>query len=238
MHHKTVRHKAGRDDHQQSGDDERGPHGGRQSSEQISEHPGRYEPDPGEGESNRKCHIEQISGNREAIVIDEIPYQLVQRNLLEKIVEAVKEERIKDIGDVRNESGRNARTRIVVELKRGADANVVENQLYQFTPLQQTFSIMNIALVNRQPRTLTLKQLIELYVEHRVDVIERRTRKLLAEAQKRAHVLEGLIYAVTDIDEVIALIRGSRTREEAINKLMERAFRIPESHWAAAQLPK
>jgi len=185
-----------------------------------------------------KVHVEPLPNGREALVIDEIPYNLVQRTLVEKIVSCIKEERIKDIADVRNESGRSARTRIVLDLKKGASADVVENQLYQFTPLQQTFSIMNIALVGRQPRTLTLKQLIELYIGHRVEVIERRTRHLLREAQKKAHVLEGLVYAVCDIDEVIALIRGSRTREEAIEKLMERRFRIPADHPHAPMIPE
>ncbi len=184
-----------------------------------------------------KVHVEEASATKQQIVIDEIPYQLVQRALVEKIVECVKDERIKDISDIRNESGRNARTRIVVELKRGADPSVVENQLYQFTPLQQTYSIMNIALVNRQPRTLTLKQLIELHIDHRIDVIERRTRRLLRDAQKRAHVLEGLIYAVTDIDEVIKLIRASSTRDEAIGNLMLRRFSIADSTAATHNLP-
>ena len=184
-----------------------------------------------------KVHVEEASANKQQIVIDEIPYQLVQSVLLDKIVGCVKDERIKDISDVRNESGRNARTRIVVELKRGADPSVVENQLYQFTPLQQTYSIMNIALVNRRPRTLTLKQLIELHIDHRIDVIERRTRRLLRDAQKRAHVLEGLIYAVTDIDEVIRLIRASSTRDEAIGALMSRRFRIAEATAEAHHLP-
>ena len=183
-------------------------------------------------------HVEEGKNGRESLVIDEIPYNLVQQTLVEKIVTCIKEERIKDISDVRNESGRNARTRIVLELKKGASPDVVENQLYQFTPLQQTFSIMNIALVGRQPRTLTLKQLIELYITHRIEVIERRTRHLLREAQKKAHVLEGLIYAVCDIDEVIALIRGSQTREEAIGKLMKRRFQIPASHPYAPQIPQ
>jgi len=185
-----------------------------------------------------KVHVEEHANGRESLVIDEIPYNLVQKTLVEKIVECIKDERIKDISDVRNESGRNARTRIVLDLKKGASADVVENQLYQFTPLQQTFSIMNIALVGRQPRTLTLKQLIELYITHRIEVIERRTRHLLREAQKKAHVLEGLIYAVCDIDEVIALIRSSQTREEAIEKLMERSFRIPADHPHAPQIPE
>ncbi|MEN0021158.1 MAG: DNA gyrase subunit A, partial [Planctomycetota bacterium] len=186
------------------------------------------------------CHVEPISGktDREQLVIDSIPYNLVQNTLVERIVEAIKDERIKDVSDVRNESGREARTRIVVELKKGADARVVENQLYQFTPLQQTFSIMNIALVNRQPRTLGLRELIGLYLDHRRDVIRRRTEHLLREAKKKAHLLEGLIYAVCDIDEVIALIRSSKTRPEAIDKLMSRRFRIAESHEAYASIPQ
>lgn len=188
-----------------------------------------------------KVHVEDVagkSGDRKQLVIDAIPYMLSQGTLVERIVDAVREERITDIADVRNESGREAQTRIVIELKKGADPTVVENQLYQFTPLQDTFSIMNIALVNRQPRTLTLKQLIELYIEHRRDVIRRRTAHLLREAKKRAHVLEGMIYAVCDIDEVIRIIRSSRTREEAIERLMERRFRIPADHRFGALIPQ
>ncbi|MBL4699434.1 MAG: DNA gyrase subunit A, partial [Phycisphaerales bacterium] len=122
-------------------------------------------------------HVED-RGTRglQQLVIDEIPYSLVQNTLVEKIVDAVKDERLKDIADVRNESGRNAQTRIVIELKKGADPAVIENQLYQCTPLQQTFSIINIALVNRQPRTMGLKQIIECYVDHRIEVITRRTQ--------------------------------------------------------------
>ena len=183
------------------------------------------------------CHAEEFKTGRHQLVIDSIPYGLVQNTLVEKIVEAVKDERIKEISDVRNESGRSARTRVVVELKKGADPAVIENQLYQHTPLQQTFSIINIALVHRQPRTMGLKELIRCYIDHRVEVIRRRTEHLLREAKKRAHVLEGMIYAVTDITEVIALIRSSRSREEAIGKLMERRYRIAPDHPAYARLP-
>lgn len=182
------------------------------------------------------CHVEE-KGARQQIVIDSIPYMLMQSTLVERIVDAVKDERIKDISDVRNESGREAQTRIVIELKKGADAAVVENQLYQFTPLQQTFSMNNIALVNRRPRTLTLREMIDEHIRHRENVIRRRTAYLLKEARKRAHILEGLIYAVCDIDEVIKLIRSSRTREQAIEKLMERGYRIPRTHPAAGMIP-
>jgi DNA gyrase subunit A len=184
-------------------------------------------------------HVEDRgTQGRQQIVIDEIPYSLVQNTLVEKIVDAVKDERIKDISDVRNESGRNAQTRIVIELKKGADPAVVENQLYQCTPLQQTFSIINIALVNRQPRTMGLKQIIECYVDHRVEVITRRTQHLLREAKKKAHILEGMIYAVIDIDEIIQLIKSSQTRDEAITKLMQRRYTIPAGHPAAAKIPE
>ncbi|MGH7244325.1 MAG: DNA gyrase subunit A [Phycisphaerales bacterium] len=189
------------------------------------------------------CRIETLGGEgakseRHQIVIDEIPYNSSQELLLKKIVESVEEDRIPDVSDVRDESGREAATRIVIELKRGADPRVVEKQLYEFTSLQDTFSIMNIALVNRQPRTLGLRELIDLYIEHRRDVIRRRTSFLLRRAKKTAHELEGLIYAVCDIDEVIKIIRASRTREEAIQKLMDRRFQIASTHPYAPKLPE
>ena len=188
-----------------------------------------------------KMHVEEIGkqpGDRQQLVIDSIPYMLGQRTLVERIVEAVKDDRISEVSDVRNESGREAQTRIVVELKKGADARVIENQLYEFTQLQDTFSINNIALVNRQPRTLTLKELLERYIEHRQIVIRRRTAYLLREAKKRAHLLEALIYAVCDIDEVIRIIRASKTREEAIDGLMARRFRIAEDHKFTPLIPQ
>ena len=184
-----------------------------------------------------RVHHETI-GKREAIVIDEIPYQLVQNNLIEKIVECAKNGRITDISDIKNFSGKKWRTRIVVYLKRGADPDVVERQLYKFTPLQSTVSVINIALVNGRPQTLGIRALIDCWVDHRQTVVRRRTEFLLREARKAAHRLEGLIYAVCDIDEVIALIRGSRTREEAIEKLMTRKFCIPEKHEYAKFISK
>ena len=174
---------------------------------------------------------------RDILLIEEIPYQVVQSNLIEKIVEAAKTGKITDISDVRNHSGRQARTRIQVVLKKGANPDVVERQLYQHTPLQSTFSIINIALVNHQPRTLDLRSLIDLWIEHRRDVIRRRTEYLLRQARQQAHKLEGLVFAVCDIDEVIRLIRSSRTREEAIEKLMARRFQIPADHPYAPQIP-
>ncbi|MBL1217578.1 MAG: DNA gyrase subunit A [Planctomycetes bacterium] len=185
-----------------------------------------------------RMHTEETAKGRQQLVIDEIPYHLVQNTVIDKIIDAVKSEKIKDITNVRNESGRRSRTRIVIELKRAADPDVVENQLYQYTPLQSTISIINIALLHRQPRTLSLRQMIDCYIDHRIEVIMRRTSHLLKEARKKAHVLEGLIYAVCDIDEVIALIRASRTREEAIQALMVRPFRIANDHPYSASLPE
>ena len=181
-------------------------------------------------------HIEEKG--RDILVIEEIPYQVVQSNLIEKIVEAAKTGKITDIADVRNHSGRQARTKILVVLKKGANPDVVERQLYQHTPLQSTFSIINIALVNHQPRTLDLRSLIDLWIDHRRDVIRRRTEYLLRQARQQAHRLEGLVYAVCDIDEVIRLIRASRTREEAIERLMARRFQIPADHPYAPQIPE
>ncbi len=184
-----------------------------------------------------KVHMEK-EGTRDAIVIDEIPYQVVQSNLIEKIVDASRNDRITDIADVKNHSGRDAQTRIVVVLKKNADPQVVEKQLYEFTPLQDTYSIINIALVNGQPRTLPLRSLIDHYIEHRKEVVRRRTAFLLRQAKQQAHRLEGLIYAVCDIDEVIRIIRAARTREEAIEGLMARAFRIERGHRYAPHIPE
>lgn len=182
-------------------------------------------------------HVEEAGKDRQQLVIDSIPYMLNQRSLVEKIVDAVKEERVTEVSDVRNESGRESPTRIVIELKKGADPRVVEKQLFEFTPLQETYSILNIALVNRQPRTLGLLEMIDGYLGHREVVLRRRTEHLLREAKKRAHVLEGMIYAVCDIDEVIREIRASATREEAIERLIARRFRIPPTHPLAPRIP-
>ncbi len=186
-----------------------------------------------------RVRIEPLEGSkdRQQLVVEQIPYNLGLRTFIESISTAIEAEKITDISDARDESSAKSPVRVVIELKRGADPAVVENQLYQFTPLQQTFSIYNIALVNRQPRTLSLIEMIKYYIEHRTIVIRRRTTFLLNEARKRAHVLEGMIFAVCDIDEVIKLIRSSQTRVEAIEKLMARKFQILDSHPFAAQIP-
>ncbi len=185
-----------------------------------------------------KIHTEEDKRGRTSIIISEIPYGIIRRSIVEAVAECVKKGVIQDVSDVNDHSGREHRCRIVIDLKRDADPNVVINQLYQYTPCQITVSMINIALVNRQPRTMGLKELIQHFIAHRKDVITRRTRFLLRKAQQRGHILEGLIFAVCDIDEVIRLIRSSATREEAIQKLRERAFRIPPDHKYAPQIPQ
>jgi len=184
-----------------------------------------------------KMHVEEHKG-RSSIVITEVPYGVLRRNILEAIGEAIRRDHIKDVSDANDHSGRQYDCRIVVDLKRDADPNVVINQLYQYTPCQVTVSMINIALVNRQPRTMGLKELIRHFIEHRKEVIVRRTRFLLRKAQQRGHILEALIFAVCDIDEVVRLIRASRTRDEAIARLREKAFRIAPDHPAAASIPE
>jgi len=187
-----------------------------------------------------KLDVEEptTKGGKAAIIVSEIPYGIIRKNIVESVAECVKDDRIKDISDVNDHSGREHECRIVIDLKRDADPNIVINQLYQYTPLQITVSMINIALVNRQPRTMGLKELIQHFVEHRKEVITRRTRYLLKKAQQRGHILEGLIFAVCDIDEVVKLIRSSKTRDEAIAKLRMRAFRIALEHPYAGQIPK
>lgn len=183
-----------------------------------------------------KLHVEEKNG-RNSIVIDELPYTVLRKSILEAIKEKISEGKITDIAGGNDESGRLHKCRIVIDLKRDADPDVVINQLYQYTQCQTTISMINIALVNRQPRTMGLKELIQHFIEHRKTVITRRTRFLLRKALQRAHILEGLIYAVCDIDEVVKLIRSSKTREEAIQKLRQRAFRIVSDHPYAPQIP-
>lgn len=184
-----------------------------------------------------KIHVEEARNGRKLIVVDEIPYEGIRKKIVEAAADAVKKGLIDDIAAINDESGRQHKVRIVVDLKRDADPDVVINQLYQYTPCQVTVTMNNIALVNRRPRTMGLKELIEHFIEHRKEVIVRRTRFLLRKAQQRGHILEGLIFAVCDIDEVVRLIRSSKTREEAIEKLRRRAFRIAPDHPYAPRIP-
>ncbi len=186
-----------------------------------------------------RIHHEQTASGRDLLVVTEIPYQVTKNNgVIEKIKDCRKHDRLNEIANIIDDSSNRTGMRLVIELKRGADPAVVENQLYQLTPLQSTYSVINIALVGGQPRTLGLKDLIRYHIEHRVEVIRRRTAYRLRQAQQEAHRIEGLIYAVCDIDEVIKLIRSSRTRDEAIEKLVARGFQIPSTHPYAPSIPQ
>jgi DNA gyrase subunit A len=168
-----------------------------------------------------KANIEEIREGREAIIVTEIPYQVNKAEMIKKIAELVNDEKIDGISDIRDESDRTG-MRVVFELKRDAIPNVVLNKLYKYTQLQTSFSVNNIALVDGRPEMLNLKLLIKYFVDHRHEVVVRRTRYELRKAEERAHILEGLIIASDNIDEVIKLIRGSENAEEAKNKLIER----------------
>ncbi|MBI4879305.1 MAG: DNA gyrase subunit A [Planctomycetes bacterium] len=165
--------------------------------------------------------------NRTAIVITEIPYQLNKTALIEQIAGAVKDDRIPAVADLRDESDKDG-MRIVVELKKGEDEKVTLNQLYKFSALEDTFSIINIALVGGRPKTLGLKEMLEAYVSHRRDVIRRRTRFLLDKAERRLHIVEGLRIAVDHIAEVIQIIRGAADADAARRALMSR-FALSEA---------
>ena len=166
-----------------------------------------------------KTDVEVSSTGRETIVVTEIPYQVNKKELIEKIAELVEEKKVDGIAYVNDESDRNG-MRIVIKLKMGAIVNVVLNNLYKYTQLQSSFSVNNIALVDGRPRLLNLKQLIKYYVRHRHEVIVRRTKFELDQAEKRAHILEGLLKALDILDDIITLIRASKTVEEAWNGLM------------------
>jgi DNA gyrase subunit A len=160
-----------------------------------------------------KHHIEE-NKNRSSIVFTEIPFQVRKISIIDKIVEVVKEERITGIADVRDFSDRDG-IRLVVDLKKGEDPQVILNQLFQYTPLQSTQSVINLVIDRGQPRTLPLRGLLDAYIRHRKEVIRRRTQFLLGKAEERKHIVEGLRIAVDNIDEVIRIIRASQTPEEA-----------------------
>lgn len=163
----------------------------------------------------------EMEGNHEKIVVSEIPYQVNKADLIKHIADLVGDKKIDGISNVNDESDRSG-MRIVVDIKRDANANVVLNKLYKLTALQSSFSVNNIALVKGRPRMLNLKDMISLFVEHRHEVVIRRTQYDLLKAQERAHILEGLIIASDNIDEVIAIIRGSKSPQEAIEGLINR----------------
>ncbi|MBZ9650416.1 DNA gyrase subunit A [Psychroflexus montanilacus] len=172
-----------------------------------------------------KAEVEEVKG-KECIVVTEIPYQVNKADMIKKTADLVNDKKIEGISLIRDESDRNG-MRIVYILKKDALPNVVLNTLYKHTALQSTFSVNNIALVKGRPQMLNLKDIIYNFVEHRHEVVIRRTKYLLRKAEERAHILEGLIIASDNIDEVIALIRGSQNAEEAREKLIER-FKLSE----------
>jgi DNA gyrase subunit A len=166
-----------------------------------------------------KARIEREHRGSENIIVTELPYQVNKARLIEKIAELVREKKIEGISELRDESDRDG-VRVVVELKRGEMAEVVLNNLYKHTQMETTFGIIMLALVNGQPRILTLKRLLSHFLQHRRDVVLRRTRFELRKAEERAHILEGLKVALDHLDEIIALIRKSKTPEEARTALM------------------
>ncbi|MGB1450464.1 MAG: DNA gyrase subunit A [Marinirhabdus sp.] len=167
-----------------------------------------------------KAAFEEVNG-RECIIVSEIPYQVNKANMIKKTADLVNDKKIDGISNIRDESDRNG-MRIVYILKRDAIPNIVLNTLYKYTELQSSFSVNNIALVNGRPQLLNLKQLIHYFVEHRHEVVVRRTEYLLRKAQERAHILEGLIIASDNIDEAIAIIRASANPDEARKNLIAR----------------
>lgn len=167
-----------------------------------------------------KTEIEVSDSGRETIVVTEIPYMVNKRELIEKIAELVENKKIDGISYINDETTMKDGVRIVIRLKKDANSNVVLNTLFKYTPLQSSFSVNNVALVNGRPRLLNLKELIKYFVRHRHEVILRRTRFDLDKAQKRAHILEGLLKALDIIDEIIRIIRSSKTVEDAKNELI------------------
>lgn len=184
-----------------------------------------------------KLNVETNKKGRERIIVTEIPYMVVKTTIVSKIAECVQNGTIAEISDVRDESDRKG-LRIVVELKREADSEIVLNKLYRYTLLQTTFAIANIALVNNRPETLNIRDMLNCFIEHRKVVIRRRSRFLLKRCRNRAHILEGLILAVSDIDEIIDLIKKSPDAPTAKLNLMKKPLKLAESATLKKILPK
>ncbi len=173
-----------------------------------------------------RASIETGKGDRQRIIITEVPYQVNKASLIEKIADLVRDKKVEDISDVRDESDRDG-LRVVIELKRDANAEVVLNNLYKHTQLQTTFGVIMLALVEGRPHTLTLRQIIDHFIKHRNEIVVRRTKFDLAEAEKRAHILEGYIIALDNIDEIIQLIKKAKDVPTAQAQLMKR-FKLSE----------
>ena len=184
-----------------------------------------------------KVDVEATKKGRERIIVTEIPYMVVKTTIVSKIAECVQNNTLPEVSDVRDESDRHG-LRIVVELKRDADADVALNKIYRYTPLQSTFAIANIALVDNRPETLNIRQMLDCFIEHRKIVIRRRSRFLLKRCRNRAHILEGLILAVSDIDEIIELIKASPDTPTAKLNLMQKPLRLAEMATLKKILPE
>jgi DNA gyrase subunit A len=172
-----------------------------------------------------KAGMEDLSQGRKAIIVTEIPYQVNKARLVERIAQLVNDKVIDDIGDIRDESGRDG-MRIVVELKRGAEEQIILNQLYKHTSMQESFNMIFLAVVNGQPKEMGLIQAIQHFIDHRIDVVRRRTVYLLTKAREREHILEGYKMALDNLDMVIKLIRGSASRQEAKEALLAAKYKI------------
>src|SRR5215831_10383559 len=178
-----------------------------------------------------KAKIEDLTQGRKAIIVTEIPYQVNKAKIVERIAQLVNDKVIDDISDVRDESGRDG-MRIVVELKRGAEAQIILNQLFKHTQMQESFSMIFLAVVNGQPKEMGLIQAIQHFIDHRVDVVRRRTAYLLAKAREREHILEGYKMALDNLDAVIKIIRSAENRQDAREKLIEAKLRVMDKAWA------
>jgi len=178
-----------------------------------------YQTGRGQITMRARATIERQGKERDIIVVTEIPYQVNKARLIEKIAELVNEKRLEGIGDIRDESDRDG-MRIVIELKRGEQGLVILNNLYKLTPMQTTFGVINLAIVNGQPKVLSLLELLRLFVEHRIEVVRRRTQYELRQAEARAHILDGLKQALDQIDAIITSIRAAKTTLEAREALV------------------
>ena len=194
-----------------------------------------YETGRGSLTVRAKAHVEDMKSGRSRLVFTEMPYQVNKGALQEKIAQLVNEKRIEGISDLRDESNQKG-IRLVIELKKDVIPQVVLNNLYKYTQLQTTFGVINLALVNGTPKLLTLREMLQHYIDHQVDVVTRRTRFDLKKAQARAHILEGYLMALDHIDEVIGIIRSSRTDSEASERLIERFGFTPEQTTAILEM--
>ena len=194
-----------------------------------------YETGRGSITVRAKAHVETTKTGRSRLVFTEIPYQVNKGTLQEKIAQLVNEKRIEGISDMRDESNQKG-IRLVIELKKDVIPQVVLNNLYKYTQLQTTFGVINLALVGGVPKCLSLREMLQHYIDHQVDVVTRRTRFDLRKAQARAHILEGYLMALDHIDEVISIIRSSRTDTEASQRLIERFGFTPEQTQAILEM--